>query len=132
MQQFHKLIFEPHIYITIYLGSKCMIIMCILVCRYEGTIGRVAVAEGKHIRSFSGKSLDECKKLCDGENKCNSFALCIPGFQTAKWKGDNCFLKEKVITRSEITKDFMNKVTNDNQPHTCTTYGHKCGNYYIF
>ena len=101
--------------------------ICILVCRYEGITGKVAVDEGKHIGEFQAKSLDECKKVCDEKNTCNSFALCFPQSNPT----GNCFPKEKVIQESEITKDVTN-VGTIYGPITCTTYDRKCGNHDIF
>ena len=78
---------------------------------------RVAVDEGRGLETKIGVSLEACKKLCDQDPACNSFAYCNAkyGNNGPMWPTMNppgCFTKEKVLTGKEPKR--KNK--------DCTTY----------
>ena len=59
------------------------------------SLNNVAVDEGNSLGDYSGKTLDQCKDLCDSAQNCNSFAFGTNGA---------CHLKDKCISQSEKTK----------------------------
>jgi len=64
---------------------------------YEALAG-VAKDEGPHIETMRYTTLDDCKKKCNGDSRCNSFAAC-PG------DGNRCYLKTKVLASDEAVGD---------------------------
>ena len=59
------------------------------------SLGNVANAEGNSVGDSYGKTLDECKELCDLNTNCNSFVFATNGA---------CHQKDKCIKPSEPTK----------------------------
>ena len=59
------------------------------------SLGNVANAEGNSVGDSNGKTLDECKELCDLNTNCNSFVFATNGA---------CHQKDKCIKPSEPTK----------------------------
>ena len=67
-------------------------------CGY-GRLTNVALDEGKGIKGEK-RSYEECKKLCNETEGCNSFAFCPRDFFESLVKY-SCYLKEKLITPTE-------------------------------
>ena len=85
-----------------------MYIIPIGSCNFENFgPSRVAVNEGRGLKTKKGVSLKACQRLCDQDPACNSFAYC-----NADYHSNGCFTKEKVLTGKEPKK--KNK--------GCTTY----------
>ena len=58
-------------------------------------LDKVAKMEGGAIAAFTGKTLEQCKKLCNEYTACNSFA----------YNNFECHLKDKCIAASEPQKE---------------------------
>ena len=56
----------------------------------------VATIEGNTVASDSGKTLDECKDLCDLNLECKSFSF--------TQNGGMCKLKDRILRRDSGTK----------------------------
>ena len=66
------------------------------------SLNNVAVVEGNSSGDYSGKTLDQCKELCDSVQNCNSFAFGTNGA---------CHLKDKCVSLSEETKVVVGYLT---------------------
>ena len=78
---------------------------CTDKCEYLGTTEQVAADEGDNVATSKTGSLEECEKLCDATNGCNSFSYAPP----PSYEMVNCYLKDKIITNSdkmEYKKDW--------------------------
>ena len=64
------------------------------------SLNNVAVDEGNSLSDHSGKSLDQCKDLCNLNENCNSF--------TFGQEERTCKLKDKCVLLPEPTKDNRN------------------------
>ena len=80
----------------------------------KGTAEKVVVDEGNNIGTKHDVSLDECKKMCNQEKNCQSFAHCPGYFST-------CYLKDKILAGHETTKSV---------PGCTTYYQKKCESNY--
>ena len=58
-------------------------------------LGNVAVAEGNTLQDNHGKTLQQCKSLCDQNAHCKSFAFSSYG---------NCHIKDKEIHPTDTQK----------------------------
>ena len=73
---------------------------------------RVVLNEGRNVGIIASASLMDCKKACDEDPICNSFAKCDP-------TRGNCFFYDKKLSGTEDTK---------HHPY-CTTYYNDCGKF---